>query len=305
MSAKSWIQAFRLRTLPLALSSILMGTFIAASQGFFRWDIFGLAILTTLLLQILSNLANDYGDSQNGADNADRIGPLRAVQSGEISAKAMLNGVILFSGFSLISGLSLLYISFGEFSTTFLIFLGLGLLCIAAAIRYTAGKNPYGYAGLGDFSVFLFFGLTGVIGSYFLYSHTFSYDLILPAIACGLYATGVLNLNNIRDIENDKSSGKITIPVRIGFQKALLYHRFLLIGGPIALTIYTGLNYKLVIQFLFLLIAPLVTKQINDLNKISNLRDVDPFLKKQGLTTLLMVLLFGAGLLLTSIYYAK
>ncbi len=298
MNIKVWIQAFRLRTLPLAFSCILMGTFLAAYANRFCSDILLMALLTTLLLQILSNLANDYGDNQNGADNAERIGPKRAVQSGQIKPEVMKNAIIIFSILSLLSGLGLLYVAFGEFNTSYLLFVIIGLACIAAAIKYTAGQNPYGYAGLGDISVFLFFGLIGVAGVYFLYAKELSFSILLPAAASGVYAVAVLNLNNMRDIENDKASGKFTIPVRIGFHKALFYHRFLLLTGPILLSIFSYLNYNLPIQFIFLIISPLLIKQLNTLNRIKNLRDIDPLLKMQALTTLLMVLLFGLGLLL-------
>ena len=155
-NTKAWLQAFRLRTLPLALSSILMGAFLAGSVGAFQWSIFLLCVFTTILLQILSNLANDYGDSIHGADHAERKGPSRAVQSGAISARQMKAAVVLFVFLSLSSGISLLLVSFGLDWNALLFFLGLGILSIAAAIAYTVGKKPYGYAGLGDFSVLIF-----------------------------------------------------------------------------------------------------------------------------------------------------
>lgn len=298
MDIKVWIEAFRLRTLPLAFSCIFMGTFLAAYVNRFCSDILLMALLTTLLLQILSNLANDYGDNQNGADNADRVGPKRAVQSGAISPSSMKAGIIVTSVLSLLSGLGLLYIAFGEINMDYFLFVAIGLACIAAAIKYTAGKNPYGYSGLGDISVFVFFGLVGVAGAYFLYTKELSWFILLPASASGLYAVAVLNLNNMRDIENDKVAGKMTIPARAGFHKALLYHRFLLLSGPVLLTVFTCYHFKSYIQFIFLIVCPLVIKQLNALNRIKNLRDIDPLLKMQALTTLLMVLLFGLGLLL-------
>ncbi|HET9054759.1 MAG TPA: 1,4-dihydroxy-2-naphthoate octaprenyltransferase, partial [Cyclobacteriaceae bacterium] len=213
---KHWVDAFRLRTLPLALSSILMGGFLAASVSAFRWDVFLLCIITTILLQILSNLANDYGDSIHGADSADRKGPSRAVQSGKISAAQMRTAMIVFVILSLAGGTSLLFVAFGFNWNAILFFLGLGALSILAAIAYTVGRRPYGYAGLGDISVFIFFGLVGVMGSLYLFTKAIHWQDALPAISCGLFSVGVLNINNIRDIESDKKAGKYSIPVRIG-----------------------------------------------------------------------------------------
>src|ERR671912_77318 len=229
MDVKIWLSAFRLRTLPLALSCIAMGGFLAASADAFRWDIFLLCILTTIFLQILSNLANDYGDSIHGADSLDRKGPSRAVQSGAISAHQMKVAVILFVILCLASGISLLVVSFGWNWKAMLFFFGLGLLSILAAIAYTVGKKPYGYAGLGDLSVLIFFGLVGVMGSYYLFTNTISVFEIFPALSCGLFSIAVLNINNIRDIESDREAGKFSIPVRIGKDKAVIYHWILLL----------------------------------------------------------------------------
>ena len=205
---KSWISAFRLRTLPLALSSISMGGFLAASSGQFNGLIFFLCCLTTIFLQILSNLANDYGDSVNGADHSGRTGPERAVQSGVISARQMKNAVITFVLLCLLSGISLLLVSFGWNWRILLLFFGLGILSIIAAVAYTIGKRPYGYAGLGDISVLIFFGLIGVMGSLYLFTKELSGLKILPALSCGFFSIAVLNINNIRDIESDRKAGK-------------------------------------------------------------------------------------------------
>ena len=159
IQAKDWIHAIRLRTLPLALASIGLGSFLAAFDGKFRWSVLLLSGLTTIFLQILSNLANDYGDTQHGADHAGRAGPDRAVQTGKISMKSMKIAIYIFIGLSLVSGLSLLFISLQEVSVGFLLMLLVGVLAIGAAINYTMGKNPYGYAGFGDLFVLIFFGL--------------------------------------------------------------------------------------------------------------------------------------------------
>lgn len=298
MDVKSWIGAFRLRTLPLSLSCIGMGSFLAAGVHQFNGLIFTFCCLTTIFLQVLSNLANDYGDSINGADHVGRKGPQRAVQSGVISASQMRNAVILFSGLSLVSGLSLLWFSFGTDWSSIFAFLGLGVLSILAAIGYTVGRRPYGYIGLGDISVFIFFGLVGVVGSYYLFTHQISWKEILPAMSCGFFSIAVLNINNIRDIESDRAAGKFSIPVRIGKEKASIYHWVLLIGGLASALIYSYINYHSLFQLLFLLSAPLFIKNgISVSSKPSE--ELDPFLKQMALSTLLFVLLFGVGILIS------
>ena len=295
---KKWIFAFRLRTLPLALSSILMGNFLAAWQEAFSWSICILTVLTTVFLQILSNLANDYGDSVHGADSEERKGPKRAVQTGEISSTHMKMAIYVFSGLSLISGVRLLLISFPGQWIWVMVFLAFGLAAIYAAITYTAGKNPYGYAGLGDISVFLFFGLLGVLGSNFLQTKTFEWLIILPAISCGLLATGVLNVNNIRDIESDEKAGKRSIPVRIGRNAAVVYHGFLIFLAIGSAFIFMVLNLNGPWQFLFLLTLPLLVKNFISVKSKKLASELDPFLKQLALSTLLFVVLFGLGLFL-------
>lgn len=229
---KSWIAAARPRTLPLSLASIILGSFLALADQHFSWQIALLAVLTTVFLQILSNFANDYGDAVSGKDTELRVGPRRAVATGDITREAMLRGIVVTATLSLISGIGLLAVAFYSAGPKlFWIFLMLGLLSIAAAIGYTNGKRPYGYAGFGDIAVLMFFGWVGVLGTYFLYTHSLSLILLLPATSVGLFATGVLNVNNIRDIETDTMTGKRSIPARIGRALAIRYHWGLLITG--------------------------------------------------------------------------
>jgi 1,4-dihydroxy-2-naphthoate octaprenyltransferase len=297
MNISAWISAFRLRTLPLALSSVSMGAFLAASQGMFNGKIFGLCCLTTVFLQVLSNLANDYGDSVHGADHAGRSGPSRTVQSGAIPAASMRSAIVIFVMLSLVSGTALLLTAFGTNLELLLAFFGLGLLCIAAAVLYTVGRKPYGYAGLGDLSVLIFFGGVGVAGSLFLFTRSLSAWSLLPALTCGLFSVGVLNINNIRDIESDRQAGKYSIPVRIGKQKAALYHWFLLAGGMVAAVWFTLLNYRSPLQFLFLLSAPVFVVIGKAVSQKASM-ELDPYLKRMALGTLLFVLLFGIGQLM-------
>ena len=213
----AWIQAMRLRTLPLSLAGIIAGSAVAYFNGFWDGLIFGLAMSTTVLFQILSNLANDLGDGVKGTDNEHRVGPERAVQSGVISPKAMKNGVILNALLSLISAGLLIYFGTKNMPAKMIWFYGaFALLCVLAAITYTVGKRAYGYMGLGDLMVLLFFGGVSVLGVYSLYAKSFLNENILLAFGFGLLSTAVLNLNNMRDFQNDHASGKITMVVRMG-----------------------------------------------------------------------------------------
>ncbi|MBX0288815.1 1,4-dihydroxy-2-naphthoate polyprenyltransferase [Hymenobacter sp. HSC-4F20] len=305
--AKAWLSAFRPRTLPLALASIMAGGFLAASHGQFRGSVVGLAALTTILLQILSNLANDYGDSQNGADSVHREGPQRAVQSGAISPQQMKKGMGVFGLLSLLSGLLLLWVALGTAGAwIFVAFFVLGLSAIWAAVNYTAGSKPYGYAGLGDLSVFIFFGLVGVCGTYFLQAYSqvevwtqaLPLPVLLPAAALGCFATAVLNVNNIRDIRSDELAGKITIPVRLGPVRARRYHWLLLVLGFGCAVVYVALTYHSPWQWLFLLAAPLLIRNATQVWQRQESMQLDPLLKQMALTTLVFTLLFGVGQIL-------
>ncbi len=288
------MQAARLRTLPLAIACIGTGGFLAAAQGLFRPIVFGLTLLTAFLLQVLSNFANDYGDSQNGADSQERVGPSRAVQTGAISSKAMRNAVILFAILSFISGMGLLYISLESWKEL-AVFLGMGILSVIAAITYTMGDNPYGYAGFGDISVLLFFGLLAVGGTYYLQAHQLDWEILLPAASLGLFATGVLNVNNIRDIESDVKAGKYSIPVRLGRKKAVIYHWVLLELGWICSIVYVILNYESPWQWLFFLSLPLFIINAIAVRQKKTAETLDPYLKQMAVSTLIFSVLFGIG----------
>jgi 1,4-dihydroxy-2-naphthoate octaprenyltransferase len=297
-STADWIEAMRPRTLPLALSGIIAGSFIALAEHRYKWIVIIMSTVTAVFLQILSNLANDYGDAVKGTDNEKRVGPVRTVQSGRITPQQMKNATIIFSAFSLISGLILLYFALGDKLWVALIFLALGLAAIAAAIKYTMGQHAYGYKGWGDLFVFLFFGLTGVIGAWFLNTLYWRFDILLPAAALGFLSTGVLNLNNMRDMDNDLTSGKKSIASRLGYPKARLYHATLIFLGFLLTIIYVSMNYGRVWNFLFLLSLPLFLKDLITIFKMEDKSQLDPFLKKLALSTLLFTILFGLGLLL-------
>ena len=295
----SWISAFRLRTLPLSLSSILMGSIIAYSHEKFTLSIAFLAITTTIFLQVLSNLANDYGDSKKGTDNDNRVGPKRAVQSGAISLLEMKNGIIISSILSLFSGIGLIYIGLKDYNLTYLVlFFGLGIASIAAAIKYTIGKNPYGYSGLGDLFVFLFFGIVGVIGTYFLHTHNFELILILPAASIGLLSASVLNMNNMRDIKNDAKSDKKTLVVKIGIRKSKTYHTMLIIGAIASFTTFLILKESSYTFFICLIPLPVFILNLKKVWSFKDNRELDPELKKLALSTFLLTVLFGISSIL-------
>jgi 1,4-dihydroxy-2-naphthoate polyprenyltransferase len=294
-----WIDAVRPRTLPLALSSTILGSFLAAAEHRFNWSVFLLASLTTIMLQILSNLANDYGDFVNGKDTSTRIGPKRMVHSGHIAPEAMVRVLIILVGVTLMIGTALIVVGTQGIEATGKVFYFLlGVAAIAAALKYTVGKNPYGYRGLGDIFVFLFFGLTGAIGTYFLHTHHLKFDLVLPATSIGLLSTGVLNLNNMRDIESDRLAKKRTLVVIMGADRAKIYHMVLLVSAVITGLAYTVINFRSGFQLLFLIALPLLVQNIRTV--LSNTRPVElnAELKNLSLSTLLFSLAFGIGLLI-------
>jgi 1,4-dihydroxy-2-naphthoate octaprenyltransferase len=299
---KHYIEAARLRTLPLSISGIIVGSFIAASQGFFNGYICVLALLTTVGFQIISNFANDYGDGIKGTDNDDRVGPKRAIQSGIISPKQMLTAIKVSIAITFIIAISLIYISFKkEDLLNIAIFLVLGIASIIAAIKYTVGKKAYGYSGLGDIFVFLFFGLLSVIGSYYLYTKQLNFELLLPAISIGCLSVGVLNLNNMRDRDSDVISNKNTLVVKIGEHAAKNYHYFLLVTAFLTAIVYIILNFQNFFQFLFVIAFIPILKHALLVyhNKIPKLLDSE--LKKLALSTFLFAILFGISLFLPSI----
>ncbi|GAB0157227.1 1,4-dihydroxy-2-naphthoate octaprenyltransferase [Chryseobacterium sp. Alg-005] len=302
-----WIKAARLRTLPLSLSGIIMGAFIAKWRLYgegetWDWRILALALLVTLLYQILSNYANDYGDGVKGTD-AKRINEAesRAVASGRITAKQMKNAVILFSILSFVATVALLYVAFiPEYMNEFYIFIGLGVASILAAIGYTVGKKPYGYMGLGDLFVFVFFGLVSVCGSYFLFTKTFSWDVLLPGTAIGMMSMAVLNLNNMRDIESDRLSGKNSLALRLGFKNAMIYEIILLQLPLILILIFFGVNgffqsQQYYVFIVMILLLPLM-KLRRKIMSVKEPKELDPFLKQVGIMTFMMAVLTAFGL---------
>jgi len=290
---KAWISAARLRTLPLSISGIIVGSSLGTKNNVWQSPIFWLAILTTIGFQVLSNFANDYGDGVKGTDD-DREGEQRLVASGIITPKQMKKGMLLTAIITLLITILLIFQSFGskDFLLS-LLFFSLGLASIIAALKYTIGKNAYGYSGLGDVFVFLFFGLLSVLGSYFLFTKNLHWELLLPSITIGLFSAAVLNLNNMRDIKNDKKHLKKTLVVFLGTSRAKIYHYGLLIFAMISAVGFTFLNYQSPKQFIYFIafVPMLLNIKTVYLNKEPKLLDSE--LKKVAFSTFLFAILLG------------
>ncbi|MFV8281615.1 1,4-dihydroxy-2-naphthoate octaprenyltransferase [Christiangramia marina] len=295
----TWVGAARLRTLPLSISGIIVGSSIAAQQGQFNLAIFSLALGTTLGLQILSNFANDYGDGVKGTDNEDRIGPIRALQSGIITQKEMLRAMVITAIATFILAVLLIYASFEDENwLAALVFLILGIGAIVAAIKYTVGNSAYGYRGRGDIFVFIFFGLVAVYGSYFLYTHNHNFVSFFPAVAIGFLSVAVLNLNNLRDRISDAKAGKNTLVVKLGERKAKNYHYLLIIGALFFMMIYSAMVSRELDDYMYLVgFIPLIFHLIR-VGKNENPKDLDPELKIVALSTFGISILFAIGLVL-------
>lgn len=313
MDVKKYIQAARLRTLPLSISGIIVGSFLGLNDHvnsplvftecfgkltIWTSDIFWLAILTTIGFQVLSNFANDYGDGIKGTDD-NRTGEKRLVASGAITPKQMKKAMVITTIITLIVALLLIYVSFGKNNFGYsVLFFGLGVASIVAAIKYTVGKSAYGYSGFGDVFVFVFFGLLSVVGSYFLFTKEINFTIFLPAFSIGLLSTAVLNLNNMRDRENDKKVGKNTLVVKIGAEFAKYYHYYLIISSFLFALLYTVIKYQNPIQFLFIIAYIPLLKHVLFVVKNTNEANLDGELKKVALSTFLFGILFGLGQIL-------
>ncbi|MFN4028118.1 MAG: 1,4-dihydroxy-2-naphthoate octaprenyltransferase [Flavobacterium sp.] len=295
---KHWVEAARVRTLPLSVSGIIVGSFYAMSQGMFNWNIVVFALLTTLGLQILSNFANDYGDGVKGTDNQDRVGPMRAIQSGVISPAAMKKAMVLTSVITLLFAVLLIYFAFKDHYLLYsFIFFVLGILAIASAIRYTVGKGAYGYRGFGDLFVFVFFGLVSTFGVYFMFSKNIDWLLLLPATAIGFLSVGVLNLNNMRDEESDKKSGKLTLVVKMGGTVAKKYHYFLVISAMVLVVVFAVLNDFHFDQYIFVVAYFPMIGHLITVYKNQNPKLLDPELKKLAISTFLLAVLLALCLI--------
>ncbi len=289
--------ALRPRTLVLSLAGVLVGGFLAMSEGGGNMWVWLLCAVTAMLLQSLSNLSNDYGDYEKGVDNADRIGPKRPLQKRQLNASQMKNAIIVMAMLSLLSGASLVFFvaKLSLYEMAFFALLGIG--AVAASMLYTLGKRPYGYRGLGDFYCFIFFGIAAVFGTYYLTAHQAKWMVMFPAVAMGCMSNAVLNINNMRDVENDQMNGKRSLVVKIGPKNAYVYHVALIVCAFVCLTVYTALSGKSLWHYAFLALFPLFAADLAGLKKSSSAQ-LDPFLGKQAVKTFFLALVFGFLMLL-------
>ena len=293
-SFKSWVSALRPRTLFLAVAAAICANGMAYSTGKFSTMVCLLTILTATFLQLMSNMANDLGDFQHGTDiTGNRAGPTRTVQSGAITPGEMKKGIAIAMFLCMLTGVLLIYqaLQFIHFGYIIL-FLILGALSIWAAIKYTAGKNPYGYRGLGDIFAFLFFGPVAVVGTFFLHIHTMTFQPWLPAIGIGLFTAAVLNVNNMRDMANDRVSGKMTLAIKLGESGSKLYHAILTFGGIICFVIYNILYLNEWYQYLYLIASLLFIKILAGIYGTKDNKKLDPYLKQTSIATFILSIVF-------------
>jgi len=292
----AWLRSLRPGTLLLSGAAIAQGSALAAWRGAFNPGIAALALLTATLLQILCNLANDYGDVRKGSDGPARLGPRRGLHTGAISLAQMRAALWLCGGLCLASGAALIARAMATPGGT-LLFALLGLACIAAALGYTLGRHAYGYLGLGDLSVLIFFGWVGVAGSYALQTGALDALTLWPASACGLFAVAVLNINNLRDIDTDAQAGKRTLAVRLGPVRARRYHAALLLLALLCFAAFAALALHGWSRWLFVLTLPWLAFQARQVLTRRTPEAVRPLLAPTVRVALLTQVLFIVGLL--------
>lgn len=288
-----WIEAARPRTVLLSLSGVIMGCFLAASTGLRSPIVWLLCVLTAIVLQVLSNLANDYGDFKKGVDNARRTGPRRTLQSGAITERQMRIGIAVTAVIAFVTGALLIFV-FAQLTWRELaVFAALGVGAVLAALLYTLGKHPYGYRGLGDLFCFLFFGWVAVAGTYYLSTKSFDLAVLLPATAMGFLSNAVLNINNMRDYENDKANGKNSLVVKVGLKWAFAYHVFLIVGAFLCLSVFLWLKQASWYAYAFWMLFPLFAKDLITIRKTLESGHLDPLLPKQVRQSFFLVLIFS------------
>lgn len=291
---KHWISAFRVRTLFLAVSSVILGSGIAIHSGSFSTTTAILAVLLAISIQILSNLSNDLGDYLKGTDiTGKRVGPKRTVQSGIIKPQQMRIAIIINTFVVATIGLALIFTSVTDYNNSIYILIAIGLICILSALLYTMGRYAYGYVGWGDFFAFLFFGPVAVLGTYFLHTNTLSLQAIAPSVGLGLISTMILNINNMRDIENDTVSGKITVASKIGLHNAKIYHTLMTLSVFVSFLSYSFMYAPLPwYRFAYVLVFAFQIMILKQLWGKEN-RELDPFLKLTSISGFILSLIFA------------
>lgn len=298
MTLKACIKSMRLRTLPLSLAGVILGVMLAADNTVVSPWTAGLILITTVSLQILSNLSNELGDTLKGTDSADRQGPRYAIGSGDMSVEDIRILIGLFIAFCIVFGLAMIRVSFGSiFKTESICLEVLGAAAIVGAMKYTLGKNPYGYRGLGDVFVFIFFGLVSVLGGYYVAARELPpLIMLLPASAIGCFSVGVLNVNNIRDMKTD-AVNRVTVAIKLGMKGARIYQTILIAMGWVLMVTFCLLYKPDPGHFLFLAVAPLHMVHLRGVWTRTE-KALDPMLPLLVMSTFILSILAGAGFLI-------
>ncbi len=298
MTLKACIKSMRLRTLPLSLAGVILGVMLAADNTVVSPWTAGLILLTTVSLQILSNLSNELGDTLKGTDSADRQGPRYAIGSGDMSVEDIRILIGLFIAFCIVFGLAMIRVSFGSiFKTESICLEVLGAAAIAGAMKYTLGKNPYGYRGLGDVFVFIFFGLVSVLGGYYVAARELPpLIMLLPASAIGCFSVGVLNVNNIRDMKTD-AVNRVTVAIKLGMKGARIYQTILVALGWALMLVFCAVYDFAPGHYIFIITLPLYIKHLQGVWTRSE-RALDPMLPMLVISTFFLSILAGAGFLI-------
>lgn len=298
MTLKASIKSMRLRTLPLSLAGVILGVTLAADKTDVSPWTAALIFLTTVCLQILSNLSNELGDTLSGTDSADRQGPKYALGSGDMTIGDIKKLILMFIGLCVISGLAMIQVSFGSlFKTESICLEALGAAAIVGAMKYTLGKNPYGYRGLGDVFVFIFFGLVSVLGGYYVAARKLPpLIMLLPASAIGCFSVGVLNVNNIRDMKTD-AVNRVTVAIKLGMKGARIYQTILVTLGWALILVFCAVYDFAPGHYIFIITLPLYIKHLQGVWTRSE-RALDPMLPILVISTFFLSILAGAGFLI-------
>ena len=297
MTFKAVVRSMRLRTLPLSLAGISLGIMFACGEHRIPWYVIVLTLLTTVSLQILSNMSNELGDWLSGVDGQGREGPKYGIEGGGLTEDEMRSCIRIMVLVCCILGLGMIRASFGTiFRIESEVLVVLGAAAIWAAMHYTLGSKPYGYRGLGDIFVFIFFGLVPVTGGFFVCAQTLDLTTLIPGAAIGLFSVGVLNVNNMRDMKSDAGT-RVTVPLKLGEHRAKIYHAILIVVGWCLMLLHTILFTSGWLPYLYFITLPLYIKHLSGIRKFSG-RELDPMLPMLVISTFIFALLAGTGFIL-------
>jgi 1,4-dihydroxy-2-naphthoate octaprenyltransferase len=289
-SLRIWLMAARVRTLPASIAPVLVGTSLAVQRGVFRPGAFAAALLGSILIQVGTNLANDYSDARRGADAEDRVGPVRVTAGGLVPPRQVLIATYVTFGLAVLCGLYLVFVAGIEL-------LIVGIASIAAGVLYTGGPKPYGYEGLGEVFVFLFFGVVAVAGSAFAQLESWPWEAFVLAVPIGLLAAAILVVNNVRDMDSDRRAGKRTLAVRLGRDRSRLIYALMIYGAYLVAPLpWLGgaLSPWLLLPWLT---APLAVRLVRTVRRHADGPTLNEALAQTGMLQLVFGLLLSAGVL--------